>query len=98
VVEGKTKAEPLLSYKMAQELGMLNTVETEPSTVEKLLEKFSDIFEDIGKMKGVKVDLNILDTHVKPVAQPLRRIPFSVRPKIEEELRRLEEEDINLRR
>ena len=49
-------------------------------------------------MKGVKVDLNILDTHVKPVAQPLRRIPFSVRPKIEEELRRLEEENINLRR
>jgi hypothetical protein len=57
------------------------------------LGKFSDTFEGIGKMKGVKVDLNI-DTDVKPVAQPLRRIPFSVRPKIEEELRRLQEEDI----
>jgi hypothetical protein len=44
-------------------------------------------------MKCVKVDLNI-DTDVKPVAQPLRRIPFSVRPKIEEEVRRLQEEDI----
>ena len=44
-------------------------------------------------MKSVKVDLNI-DTGVKPVSQPLRRIPFSVRPKIEEELRRLEGEDI----
>jgi hypothetical protein len=96
LVEGKTKTEPLLSYKTAQELGMFtvaNTVETEPSTVEELLGKFSDTFEGIGKMKGVKVDLNI-DTDVKPVAQPLRRIPFSVRPKIEEELRRLQEEDI----
>jgi hypothetical protein len=34
---------------MAQELGMLNTVETEPSTVEKLLEKFSDIFEVLAR-------------------------------------------------
>jgi hypothetical protein len=96
VVEGKTKTEPLLSYKTAQELGMVtvaNTVETEPSTVEDLLGKFSDTFEGIGKMKGVKVDLNI-DTDVKPVAQRLRRIPLSVRLKIEEEVRRLQEEDI----
>ena len=55
--------------------------------------KFSDTFEDIGKMKGVKVDLNI-DTDVKPVAQSLRRIPLSVRPKIEEEVRRLQEKYI----
>ena len=89
VVEGKTKTEPLLSSKTAQELGMVtvvNTVETEPSTVEELLGKFSDTFEGIGKMKGVKVDLNI-DTDVKPVAQSLTRIPFSVRRKIEEEVR-----------
>jgi hypothetical protein len=57
------------------------------------LGKFSDTFEGTGKMKGVKVDLNI-DADVKPVAQPLRRIPFSVRPKIGEEVRRLQEEDI----
>jgi hypothetical protein len=57
------------------------------------LGKFSDTFEDIGKMKGVKVDLNI-DTDVKPVAQSLRRIPLSVRPKIEEEVRRLQEKYI----
>ena len=33
VVEGKTKTEPLLSYKTAEELGMVtvaNTLETEP--------------------------------------------------------------------
>ena len=96
VVKGKTKTEPLLSYKTAQELGMVtvaNTVETEPSRVEELLEKYSNTFEGIGKMKGVKVDLNI-DTDVRPTVQPLRRIPFSVRPKIEEEIRRLEKEDI----
>jgi hypothetical protein len=75
IVEGKTKTEPLLSYKTSQELGMVtvaNKVETGPSTVEELLGKFIDTFEDIGKMKAVKVDLNI-DTDVKPVPQPLRR-------------------------
>jgi hypothetical protein len=70
-----------------------NTVETEPSTVEKLLGKLSDTFEGIVKMKGVKVDLNI-GTDVKPVTQSLRRIPLSVRPKVEEEVRRLHEENI----
>ncbi len=96
MVKGKTKMEPLLSYKMAQELGMVtvaNTVETEPSRVQELLKKYSNTSEGIGKMKGVKVDLNI-DTDVSPTAQPLRHIPFSVRPKIEEEIRRLQKEDI----
>ena len=80
VVRGKTKAEPLLSYKTAHELGMVtitNVVKTELSRVEGLLEKFSDTFEGIGQMKGVKVDLNI-DTNLTPVAQPLRCITFSV--------------------
>ena len=47
-------------------------------------------------MKDVKVDLNI-DDKIEPIAQPCRRILFSVRPKLEEELTKLEKEDINER-
>ena len=98
VVKGKTKTEPLLSYRTAQELDMINIIkkveqEASKTKVDELLGEYSDIFEGIGKMKGVKVDLNI-DDKIEPTAQPCRRIPFSVRPKLEEELTRLEKEDI----
>ena len=51
------------------------------------------LFQGIGKLKGGKVKLEI-DTQVKPVAQPHRRIPFHMRKKVEQELKRLEELDI----
>ena len=44
-------------------------------------------------MKGVKVDLHV-DPAITPVAQAHRRIPFSVRPKLEAELEKLEADDI----
>ena len=39
----------------------------------------------VGLPKGYKLKLNI-DTFVKPVAQPIRRIPFGVREKVEKKL------------
>ena len=44
-------------------------------------------------MKGVQVDLHV-DPVIWPVAQPHRRIPFSVRPKLEVELQKLMADDI----
>ena len=44
-------------------------------------------------MEGVKVDLHV-DPAVTPVAQPHRRVPFSVRPKLEAELEKLLEDDV----
>ena len=47
----------------------------------------------IGKLKGVKVTLDIDET-VKPVAQKHRKVPFYLRDKVEAELSRLEEAGI----
>ena len=44
-------------------------------------------------MKGVKVDLHV-DPAITQVAQAHRRIPFSVRPKLEAELDKLDADDI----
>ena len=44
-------------------------------------------------MKGVKVDLHV-DPAITPVAQAHRRIPFSVRLKLEAELEKLEADNI----
>ena len=55
--------------------------------------EYADLFKGIGKMKGVQVDLHV-DPAILRVAQPHRRIPFSVRPRLEEELEKLMADDI----
>ena len=64
-----------------------------PSHTKELLEEFKDHFEGIGKLKGVQVDLNV-DPDFKPIAQPPRRQPFSVREKMETEIQHLLDQDI----
>ena len=106
-IKGNTQTAPLLSYEDGKDLGMIlmtNVVSDEsrqdPSEQSKgmenvngLLEEYKDRFVGIGKLKGVQVDLNV-DPGVKPVTQPPRRQPFSIRQKMEEELQHLLEQDI----
>ena len=70
-----------------------NTVQSEETITSNLLKEYADLFRGIGKMKGVKVDLYV-DPAITPVAQAHRRIPFSVRLKLEAELEKLEADDI----
>ena len=55
--------------------------------------KFPKVFEGLGKLKGYQLKLHQDDT-VPPVAQPLRRIPFSRRQKVTSKLKQLEELDV----
>lgn len=55
--------------------------------------RFEDIFKGIGKLRNFQLKLHI-DEQVQPVAQPLRRPPFSLREKIEKKLDELLREDI----
>ena len=58
-------------------------------SVESLLNEYDDLFHGIGKMKDLKVKLDV-DKNVRPVAQKHRRVPFHLRDKLEAELQRLE--------
>ena len=60
---------------------------------EMIIKKHEEVFQGIGKMKDVVVDLHV-DESVEPIAQPHRKIPFSIRPLLEKELQKLEEQDI----
>ena len=97
VIKGNTDTEPLIGFQTAVSLGlvmMANAVRTHPEKfTSKLLEEYNDLFHGIGKMEGVKVDLHV-DRAVTPVAQPHRRVPFSVRQKLEAELEKLLEDDV----
>ena len=98
-----TKAENsgnLIGFETSKKLGLVKFNEvvkvnqvTQPSHTDLLINKFSDIFEGIGKLKDFKAHIH-LDENVEPVIQPQRRIPFHLRKKVEQELERLKAADI----
>ena len=55
--------------------------------------KFPKVFQGLGKLKGYQLKLHI-DESVRPVAQPLRRIPFSRRENVTEKLEDLLKLDV----
>ena len=73
-----TNAEPLIGFQTPESLGLVvitNAIRTDPETfTSKLLAEYADLFQGIGKMEGVQIDLHV-DRTVTPVAQPHRRIP-----------------------
>ena len=56
-------------------------------------EKYKAVFTGIGLLKGYALKLHI-DESVKPVAQPVRRIPFGLRERVDKKLDELLELDI----
>jgi hypothetical protein len=61
-------------------------------TEQEVLAEFADVFDGVGRFDG-EVHLDT-DPTVPPVQMPLRRLPFGVRDKVAEELRRLEKAGI----
>lgn len=55
--------------------------------------QYKDVFEGVGKLKDYQVKLHI-DESILPVAQPVRRVPFGLRAKVEEHLDDLLEKGI----
>lgn len=55
--------------------------------------EYSDLYKGLGKLKSKQITLHV-KTDVKPVIQKARRIPFSLRPKIEKKIAELEKLDI----
>ena len=86
----------LLCYDSAVELQVIPEISvftSDSSKTEQLCQKYSSIFEGIGKLKDVEIDLHI-DPSVQPVQQPHRRIPFHVRKDVEKELKIMMDNDL----
>ena len=62
-------------------------------SVSNIIDQYQSVFHGIGKLKDVKVKLYI-DEKIKPVAQKHRRIPFHLREKVENEIKRLLDADV----
>ncbi|KAK2139676.1 hypothetical protein LSH36_1659g00007 [Paralvinella palmiformis] len=59
----------------------------------KLCEEYKDLFESIGKLKGVHVKLHV-DEMIQPVQNCHRRIPYHIREKVQEQLEKVKLLDI----
>ena len=89
---GKNTAEQLNVLRVGPPVPNVCTVATEGSGSD-MIQKFPDIFKGVGKFKNFELDLHI-DKTVKPVAQPVRRIPFGLRDKVDSKLDELIDSDI----
>ena len=57
------------------------------------MKEFPNVCRGIGLVKDRQVSLKI-DPNVKPIAQPLRRIPFALRGKLETKLNQMLKDDL----
>ena len=89
----------LLGRKTAEELGVLrvglaaDVYFTGGLTKDKLRKIYLQAFTGLGKLKNYQLKLTT-DERVTPVAQPIRRIPFSRREKVVQKLKELENLDV----
>ena len=88
----------LLSLKASQALQLVQLSDHVVNKIEnqylsQIRNKFPSVLSGVGLMKDYKVKLHV-DSSVKPVAQPHRRIPFHLRKKVEDKLKSLQEADI----
>ena len=92
----KGKGVPLLCKDTAMRLGVLRIgvdIASVAETKQTLQRQFPEVFSGIGKLKSKQVTLYV-DPKVKPVAQPLRRIPFNLQEKVEKKIQELLDCDI----
>ena len=103
------KAATLLGREASELLGVLkvgvsiNSCDVESDDMENLANqigrkallktKFPRVFQGLGKLKGYQLEIHV-DENVQPVAQPVRRIPFSRGAKVTEKLEELLKLDV----
>ena len=66
---------------------------TEEGTDDDIRRKFAVVFAGVGKLKNYQLKLHV-DKTVQPIAQPVRRLPFGLREKVEKKLDELLEKEI----
>ena len=89
MIDGKGQA--LLVRDTALKCGVINLIHnvTEPTRARKdIFYKYPECFMGVEKLKSFQLEIPI-DPEVEPVIQPLRRIPFNLRDKVEKKLNEL---------
>ena len=84
---------PLLGLRACQELSLIKFVRTvdtaHVNSPNSILDEFNDLFEGLGELEGEHH--NEINPEVKPVIHPPRKVPFTLLPKLKQELERMEQ-------
>ena len=92
VIQGEGHA--LLGYKSAKQLGILQINQVDVKTANQdIYRNYDELFQGLGKLKNHQVKIHT-DPDVRPVIQQVRRLPFSLRSKVENKLKELLREDV----
>lgn len=95
----QTKSKCILGYESSSSLGLItlnlnsiNPDQQEPD-IQRIVDKHAKLFQGTGNLKGQEVTLEI-DPTVTPVAQPTRKIPHSMKSKVNKKLQEMKDEGI----
>jgi len=93
---GKETAEQLDLLRVGPPHDTTNTVTTNtktPVSTQQIIDQHHETFKGTGLLKNFQLQLHI-DPSVTPIQQPIRRVPYHTRQKVEQELERLQSLDI----
>ena len=74
-------------------MNLIQRIEAIDTQIPESLSKYSDVFEGLGCITDVIYHIE-LNPGSKPVVHPPRRVPVTLRPKVLEELKRMEQLDV----
>ena len=97
-IVANVKAEPILGSKSSIQLGLLKRIfdlnsSTVPKSSEAILDEYPQLFKGIGCIKNVTHHISLKDNPT-PVIYPPRKVPESLKPKLYEELQRMQNQKI----
>ena len=75
----------ILGLKTCMEMKLIQRIDTINNHNSNVLDRYTDVFEGLGCITDVVYHIT-LDTSRQPVVHPPRRVPVTLRPKIQEEL------------
>ena len=71
-------------------MNLVQCIDTVADDTNEVFEKYSDVFNGLGCITNIQYHINIYQSH-KPVVHPPRRVPVKLHPKVQEELKRMEQ-------
>ena len=76
-----------VELKLVQRLDAINTQTAD------ILDSYSDVFEGLGCITDASYRIKV-DENAQPIVHPPRKVPVTLRPKVQQELKRMEELDV----
>ena len=79
----------ILGLSICIEMNVVQRIDTVDEQTDAIYEKYSNVFDGLGCINNIQYHINI-DQTCKPVIYPPRRVPVTLKLKIQDELKRTE--------